>query len=163
MNSFRKFLIPIFIFLMMMFLTCQSNPDYNKLKSEILALHKATIDAHWKKDIGFFTKDLADDFFPVGNGEIRKPTKAEINAQFTSYLNNMKFTEYRDLQEPIIGFSKDGSTAWSIVQVKVAGKRSIENGGTRDVDFICAWITLYQRQGDSWLRLGEVSNFKTDE
>ena len=78
----------------------------------------------------------------------------------SDYLNNTTFTEYRDLQEPIIGFSKDGSVAWSIVQVKVAGKRTIENGAERDLDFTCAWITLYERQGDKWLRLTEVSNFK---
>ncbi len=133
------------------------------MKSEILALHQVTIEAHWQKDVDFFTKDLADDFFSVGNGEIRKPTMVEMNAQFSAYLKNTTFTEYRDLQKPIISFSKDGSIAWSIVQVKVAGKRSIESGGERDVDFSCAWITFYQRQGDSWRRLGEVSNFKTDE
>jgi hypothetical protein len=78
----------------------------------------------------------------------------------SDYLDHTTFTEYRDLQEPIIGFSKDGSVAWSIVQVKVAGKRTLNDGTERDLDFTSAWITLYERHADKWIRLGEVSNFK---
>jgi hypothetical protein len=68
--------------------------------------------------------------------------------------------EYRDLQEPIIEFSDDGSVAWSVVRVKVAGIRVMNDGTERELDFICAWIALYRRQNDKWIRLGEVSSFK---
>jgi hypothetical protein len=96
----------------------------------------------------------------VGRGEIRNPTKGEITAQFSNYLNNTTFTEYRDLREPIINFSNDGSIAWSVVQVKVAGKRIMDDASERDFDDTWAWITLYKRQSDKWIRLGEVSNRK---
>ena len=139
---------------------CQSSPDVDALRTEILELHKAAIEAHWNKDVNFFEKDISEDYFSVGHGEIHKPTKEEITAQFSSYLNNTTFTEYRDLREPMIGFSKDGSTAWSIVQVKVAGKRAMDDGSEQDLDFTCAWITLYERQGETWIRLGDVSTFK---
>ena len=144
----------------LLFIGCQRNPDFNKLRSEILDLHKTTIDAHWKKDISFFTKDISDNYFSVGNGEIQHKPKKEITEQFTNYLNNTTFSEYRDLQEPIIGFSKDGSLAWSIVKVKIAGNRKMNDGAERELDFTCAWITLYEKQEDKWIRLGEVSSFK---
>lgn len=64
------------------------------------------------------------------------------------------------MQEPIVGFSKDGSLTWSIVKVKIGGNRTMKNGAERELDFTCAWITLYEKQGDKWIRLGEVSNFK---
>lgn len=96
----------------------------------------------------------------VQNGEIQRPTKDEIIAKMSDYLNHTTFKEYRDLQKPIIDFSKDGSVAWSIVQVKVAGKRMMVDGSERELDFTCAWITLYERQGDKWIRLGELSDFK---
>ena len=151
------------IFLMVPFVTfigCQSSPDFDSLRSEILDLHRTLIDAHWNKDIDFFTKDISQDYWSVGNGEIRRPTKEEITTQFTDYLNNTTFSEYRDLRDPIIGISKDGSMAWSIVEVKIAGKRRTDDGPERDLDFTCAWITLYERQDDTWIRLGEVSTFK---
>ena len=155
-NGLKMFLMIFFV----TFIGCQSSPDFDIFRSEILDLHKTLIDAHWNKDIDFFTKDISEDYLSVGNGEIRKPTEEEITTQVTDYLNNTTFTEYRDLREPIIGFSKDGSLAWYLVQVKVAGKRTTEDGTERDVDFICAWITLYERQDDTWIRLGEVSTFK---
>ena len=139
---------------------CQSSPDFEALRKEILDLHKKTIEAHWNKDIGFFVKDISEDYMSVGSGEIRNPTKEEMTSQFSNYLNNTISTEYRDLREPIINFSKDGSIAWSVVQVKVAGKRIMDDGSERDFEDTWAWITLYKRQGDKWIRLGEVSNRK---
>jgi hypothetical protein len=139
---------------------CKQNPDFDKMKTEILDLHKAMIEAHMNKDVNFFVKDISDDYFSVGNGEIRYPTKDETTERFTNYLNNTTFTDYKDLQDPVIGFSEDGSSAWSIVQVQVAGTRTMDDGNDRDFDYTFAWITLYARQGDKWIRLGEVSNYK---
>jgi hypothetical protein len=76
-------------------------------------------------------------------------TAEEMRASFSSYLNGTTFTEYRDLREPIIGFSDDGSVAWSVVRVKVAG-RTMDDGSERDLDFTCAWITLYRRMEDQY-------------
>ncbi len=154
---FSKLLCAIFFITL---LGCQSSPDFEVSRKEILDLHKKTIEAHWNKDIGFFVKDISEDYMSVSSGEIRNPTKEEITSQFSNYLNNTIFTEYRDLREPIINFSKDGSIAWSVVQVKVAGKRIMDDRSERDFDDTWAWITLYKRQGDKWIRLGEVSNRK---
>jgi hypothetical protein len=138
----------------------ESNPDPEALRMEIADFHKALIDAHLKKDVDFFVQNLSEDYMSVSGGEISQPTVEEIRSRFNSYLNNTTFTEYRDLREPIISLSKDGSIAWSIVQVKVAGRRKLEEGGEVELDFICAWITLFERRGDRRLRLGEVSSFK---
>jgi len=45
------------------------------------------------------------------------------------------------------------------VQVKVEG-RTVDDGSERDLDFTCAWITLYRRRGDKLIQLGEISSFK---
>jgi len=159
-KSILTILRTILTFLTIAAVGCHSDSDIEKFRAEILALHKQTIDAHWKKDVGFFIQDISDNYFSVNNGEIRRPSKEEITRQFTDYLSNTTFTEYRNLQEPIIGISNDGSLAWSLVKVKVAGKRRTENGTQRDLDFTCAWITLYARQGKKWIRSGEVSSFQ---
>jgi len=130
------------------------------LSQEILDLHKTEIDAHLKKDVDFFVQDISEDYLAVSGGEIRKPTLEETRLKFSNYLNNTVFAEYRDLCEPIIGFSKDGSLAWSIVQVKIVGRCTMDDGSERDLDFTCAWITLYERQDDKWMRLADVSTFK---
>jgi hypothetical protein len=130
------------------------------MEAEILGLHRAMIDAHWNKDVDFFLQGLSDEFVSVSGGEIHSPTREEIRERFGNYLNNTTFTEYRDLREPIVGVSGDGSMAWSLVQVKVAGKRTMDDGSERDLDFVCAWITIYEREGDVWVRRAEVSTFR---
>lgn len=141
-------------------LKLESNPNFEILRSEILDLHKVLINAHLDKDVSFFVQNLSRNYLSVSAGEIRTPSIEEIRSSVSDYLNQTTFTEYKDLCEPIIGFSKDGSLAWSIVQVKVAGKRTMSDGSDRDLDFICAWITLFERQGNQWIRLAEVSSFK---
>jgi hypothetical protein len=130
------------------------------VEAEVLDLHKAMIDAHWNKDVDFFLQGLSDDFVSVSSGEIHSPTREEVRERFGDYLNNTTFSEYRDLREPMIGVSRDGSMAWSLVQVKVAGKRTMDDGSERDLDFVCAWITIYEREGDAWVRRAEVSTFR---
>ncbi len=134
------------------------NPDFKVLKSEILALHRRNIDAHLNKNVDIYIQDISENYLSVSNGEIHKPTIEEIKAQFTNYLNNTTFKEYKDLCESIIGFSDDGSLAWSIGQVK--GKCSMVDGSEKELDFICAWITLFKQLDDKWIRLGDVSTFK---
>lgn len=160
MNSRAYMLNTVSIILSIVLLGCHSRPDFEALRSEIFELHKSTIEAHLNDNVDFLVQNLSGDFMSVSNGEIDYPTKEEVRSEFGSYLNNTEFSEYTDLREPIIGFSKDGSVAWSVVQVKVAGKREMEDGTQRDLDFTCAWITLYEREGSRWIKLAEVSNFK---
>jgi ketosteroid isomerase-like protein len=127
------------------------------LRSEILDFHKKFIDDHLNKNIDSFIEDYAEDYIFVANGDISRRAKDEFASSFSDYLKSTTFSEYRDLEEPIIGFSKDGSMAWSIVKVKVAGAREIENGSIKEFDVTYAWITLYERQGDNWIRIVEVS------
>ena len=130
------------------------------LKSEILALHNESIQAHLDKDIAFFTRGQADAYISVSRGEIHRPTLKDIETMFSHYLNNTIFSEYRDLQEPLIGISNDGTLAWSVAQVKVAGKRKKEDGTEAGIDFVCSWIMLYKRRNDGWIRIADASTIK---
>ena len=160
MNREHLFLKMTLVLLFILSVGCQSPPDFDELKSEITALHEAEIKAHWNKDVDFLIRDISDEYLSVSNGEIHNQTVEEIKNSFTSYLNNTDFAEYKDLHEPIIGFSKDGSLAWAIFQVKVTGTRQMEDGSERSLDFTCAWMTLFERQDDRWIRLTDVSTFK---
>jgi hypothetical protein len=146
--------------LAMFSIRCRPSPDFEALKREILNLHQQTIDAHMKKDTGFFSRHMADGYFAVKDGEVRHPSRQDVASEYERYLATTAFTEYRDMREPIVGFSKDGSVAWSIVQVKVAGRDRAESGQEKDFDLTWAWITLYGRKGDRWIWLGESSSFK---
>ncbi|MFC1724177.1 hypothetical protein ACFL4T_01020 [candidate division KSB1 bacterium] len=141
----------------MALLSCQSSPDFEELRSEILTLHKAMIDAHLNKDVDYIVDQFTENFTFVAFGDISKRTKDEHRAMFKDYLSNTTFSAYQDISEPVIRFSKDTSSAWSIVKVRVAGSSRMDDGSTRDFDVVYAWITLYERRGDNWIRTVEVS------
>ena len=132
--------------------------DFDALRREIRAYHDAFIDAHVGNRPEFFIEDLAGGYVNVSRGELVRQTKDEILEQFTAYLGSTSFSEYRLLGEPTIGFSKDGSVAWSILRLKVAGTRTIADGN--DVSFDMTWgcLILFERQGDRWVRIAEASN-----
>jgi len=159
-SAIQKLLIINLLIVISMISGCKQHPDKEELKLQILELHQKLIEAHLKKDPNFFTQGFSDDFISVRNGEISEPSTQEILANIKDYINNTTFSEYRDVREPIIGFSNDGSIAWSIVQVKVKGDRDLEDGTVRKVDFICAWLTLYEKSDEGWNVRAEVSTFR---
>ena len=133
--------------------------DSEKYRQEVLSLHRQMINAHLEKDVAHFVEDIAPDYFQVQGGDIKRPSKQEIVDRFSNYLNNTTFTRYEDMREPIIGFSDDGSLAWIVVQVKIAGSR-LTDGQDVDLNFTAAWITLYRREEEKWIRMLEVDNFR---
>ena len=127
-------------------------------RAELLELHIRTIEAHLEKDVEFLVSNVSEDFMSINNGVINYPTINEMRETFQEYLDNTEFTVYRNLSEPIIGFSNDGSIAWSSVQVRVEGNTG-QGNNKRKMGFTCAWITLYRRVQNSWIRFIEASSF----
>ena len=116
--------------------------------------------AHLEKNIDFLASDLAKNYTFVSNGDIGTPTVKEIRAGLEDYLGNTTFSRYEYTREPIIGFSRDGSVAWSIVQLDLEGVRKLPDGSQAKLGSTWAWITLFERRNDRWLRITEVSNRK---
>ena len=81
----------------------------------------------------------------------------DVEQMLMPYLAATEFSAYENVSDPIIGFSKDGSLVWSIVQVRVAGTEKVSNETTESFDTLWAWITLYERRGDKWLKIADVS------
>ncbi|WP_371802639.1 hypothetical protein [Candidatus Lokiarchaeum ossiferum] len=131
-----------------------------KWKAEIHQLHKDMIQAHWDKNLDWFTKDIDKNYMRIKDGDIDYPTVEEIRTQFTNYLYNTTFSQYEDIMEPIIEIADDGSIAWSLVKVKIVGKRKMDDGSIVNLDFVCAWITMYTHIDDKWIRKGEISTFR---
>lgn len=152
--------IQILLVFSFLFLSCQQEANKEELRNEILAIHHNLIRAHLEKDPGFFVRNLSDNFLSVKDGDILHPDIEEYRADMDEYIQNTTFTEYRDLQEPIIGFSGDRTVAWAIFQVVVRGERNLPDGTVRKIDFTCAWLTLYRKVKDDWVVEAEVSTFK---
>ena len=137
--------------------SCRQQPDLESLRAEILELHRSNIQAHLDKDAAFLARPTSPDYLSVSNGRVQKMDAGEMEQMLAEYLNSTEFSEYRDVADPIIGISRDGSLAWAIVQVRVAGTMPMPDGSSRAFDTLWAWITLYERNDGQWLRLADVS------
>ena len=137
-------------------------PDFEAFHREIRAYHDAFIDAHVRNRPEFLVQDLADDYVNVSRGELLRRTKEEILETFADYLGHTTFSEYRLLEEPTIGFSDDGSVAWSTFRLKVVGIRRMPDGSEASFDSTWGCLVLFGRRGDRWVRVAEASSRKPD-
>jgi hypothetical protein len=129
--------------------------------AQLRALHERVLEAHRKNDVGMILADDAESPVVANRGEISRPTKEERRRRFEPYFASTRFEVYRDLVEPIVRVSDDGTLGWVVCQVEVRGVQKDEAGKDAKLEFVSAWIELYEKRDGRWWRIGNVSNFKS--
>jgi ketosteroid isomerase-like protein len=147
----------IFIFIAVAITSCQDRFDPEKGHAEILALHQGFIDAHLREDTSPLVAPIPDDYLFVSNGDVDTQNAEDVREMLQNYFDTTTFSHYADTNQPIIGFSTDGTLAWAIVRVRVAGTSHREPEAEREFDTQWAWITLYEKRNDEWSRIADVS------
>ncbi len=129
---------------------------------QLRSLHEQVMRAHRESNIDLLLEHDAPDFALGNRGEISRPSLAERRARLGSYLRSTRFEEYRDVSEPVVTVSKDGTLGWVMAQVHVRGVQLTLAGRKEPVEFDSAWIELYEKRGGKWYSVGNVSNFKEE-
>ncbi len=130
-------------------------------EEQLLQMHQQMIQAHLDKDVtGWAELETAVNYTVASRGEIHHPTPEERAARRTPYLQATEFSEYRDLEPPIVKVSEDGTLGWLVCQVQASGTQTGSDGEQVEFTFISAWVELYEKQNGRWLCTGNVSNFK---
>jgi len=60
----------------------------------------------------------------------------------------------------VVKVSSDGSLGWVIVQVGARGVQAMDDGTKKPIEFVSAWIELYEKRDGRWYAVGNVSNFR---
>jgi hypothetical protein len=128
----------------------------------LLELHEAGLRAHIDRDIDALLAMQADDFVLLNRGEISLPSKLQRREFLGPYLAATTFELYRDKVPPLVKVSRDGSLGWVVAQVEARGMTVTPEGEYKPVEFIVAWIELYERHGPEWISVGNASSFKPD-
>ena len=147
----------LLILILISILSCHKQPDLDSLRAEILEMHRSFIQAHLDKDAEFIADPTSPDYLSVSNGLVKNIDAVEMEKMLSEYLNTTEFSEYKEVAEPVIGISRDGSIAWAVVQVRVAGTQTNPDGSSSTYDTLWAWLSLFQRDGDKWIRIVDVS------
>ena len=137
-----------------------TTPKAGDDEAALLALHRDGIAAHLQNDVDRLLAPESDDYVLVNRGEVSSPDKASRAASLGPYLRSVRFERYADAIEPIVKVSPDGRLGWVIAQVEVKGVAQEQGGAEERLEFVSAWIELYEKRGDRWYRIGNVSNFK---
>jgi hypothetical protein len=132
----------------------------SKAVAELRALHEKVMRAHRESNKEVLLEDEAVDYVVASRGEISRPTIQQRRERLGAYLKASSFSESRDLVEPIVSVSADSSMGWVVVQVSARGKQLTKTGEEVPLEFVSAWIELYERRGEKWQRTGNISNFK---
>ena len=127
----------------------------------LLTLHKAVLEAHLHSDVEALLIDEGDDYIVASRGEVSRPNKDERRQRLGPYLQATTFQVYRDEVPPTVKVSQDGTLGWVIVQIYARGEQVTPDGETRPLEFVSAWIELYEKSDGRWWRTGNVSNFRS--
>jgi hypothetical protein len=127
--------------------------------ADLLALHEKVLQAHRVTDIDMLMEDAAADYIVVNRGEVLYPSLEERKLRLGEYFAITEFDKYEDSIPPVVKISDDGSLAWLIARVSVSGVQDI-SGNSHSVEFVSAWIELYENRNGQWIQVGNVSNFK---
>jgi hypothetical protein len=123
-------------------------------------LHEQVMRSHRQSDIEGLLEHDAKEYVLVDRGVISRPSLEERRARLGSYLGRTRFEVYRDVIEPIVSVSKDGTLGWVVAQVHARGMQRSTAGKEEPLEFDSAWIELYEKRGGRWYAVGNVSNFK---
>jgi hypothetical protein len=127
---------------------------------QLLALHEEILRAHRESNIDVLLAAEEDDYVVANRGEITRPDRKTRREGLGPYLRQTRFSRYVDKVPPIVKVSSDGTLGWVIVQVEARGEQTTSTGTVKPVEFVSAWIELYEKRNGRWVRVGNVSNFK---
>ena len=152
--------------LLMLFITAAASApaggavNSEKEKAELLRLHRAAREAHFKTDVDMLFANSLEERISVSRGKVSRSGRAEGRRVFAEYFRGAKYYEWDDLEEPIIRVSDDASMAWMITRIRVRRVQRDAAGAEREEKFVYAGIMTYEKRGGKWMRVANVSTFE---
>lgn len=150
----RAFILPLGLCLL--FTSC--SVDTSTDEQELLRLHEVVLQAHRDGDLESWMADEAELTLSANGGKVDTLERDQRISARQPYLENTTFSSYRDLIDPIAKVSDDGTLGWVIVEVEIIGESIQDDGSSREIASVWAWIELYEKFPDGWKRIGNVSN-----
>ncbi len=148
--------------LLLVSLSCATTGPANREADtrELLRLHEEALRAHLESDVELLFEAEGEEYVIASRGEVTTPDTEERKEFLGPYLRQTRFSTYRDIVSPIVKVSADGSLGWVIAQIEARGEHTAADGAVQRLEFVSAWIELYEKRKGRWLRVGNVSNFK---
>ena len=100
--------------------------------------------------------DLSNEtIISADKGRRAERDNSSMRERFTGLFGTLNYTEYYDLQQPVVEIAASGDLGWVIVNVRSVGKQ-LSNDQTFDYEW--AWIMLVRKVDGRWLHTGGASS-----
>ena len=118
-------------------------------------MHRDVLRYHIEGDVDAWMATESENYISANRGEISRPGIEGRRARLKPYLDGTTFTTYRDLVDPEVRISEDGTLGWVVCQIEMVGRQ-----GDEEIGAVWAWIELYAKEDGDWRRVGNVSNLQ---
>lgn len=148
----KKLIIASMLLISFLLLTgCQPKVDFEKEKAEILKAYETFKQGFLEGNPEIFEPLLAEEMNIAMHGEVNKTTRAELMESLKKEAERINYLEFKDLKEPVIKFSNDGSIAWQIIQYKTKIIDKDSTGSEYERVEIWGNLLIYQKQDAKWV------------
>jgi hypothetical protein len=142
-------------------LESQPKVDIEREKAELRRMHERDREAHFARDVESLVSTFAPEMLNIRDGQVLTRTRDENRRRLQEYFQGAEFSEWDDLMPPIIRISPDGQMAWMIVRIKGKYTRTVAAGAKTQEEFVCAWMSTYEKQGSTWIHVANASTFQS--
>lgn len=136
-------------------LAAQTGPDP---AAELLRLHGELLEAHRQGDLDRWMALESARYVSANGGRVTFPAVEDRREGRANYLERATFEIYRDVREPLVRVSEDGTLGWLIAEVQVRGYLSSPSGEPEPFHDVWAWVELYENVEGGWRLVGNASN-----
>ncbi len=126
-------------------------------RQALLDIHATERRAHLEGDAALIASVFADDVWEAGRGQLRRESRADAEARFSTYFASVRYSVWDDLQPPHVWISADGQSAWMAIHIE-ARLVATEGESEQEVAFESAWIAVYEKSAGRWQMVGVSSS-----
>jgi len=129
----------------------------NDSEQAILRLHAQARQGHLRGDAELIAAGVADRFINLQNGSLESQTREQLRQKFSTYLGHVKYSEWNDVIQPSVHVSRDGTMAWTAINIKARFIDLTEPSPRQEHEFTSSWIAVYEKQASGWRMVGMSS------
>ncbi len=128
---------------------CNGQIDLEKERALLLASNERQKAAHFEGSPELLLAEMADTVYTVQRGVIRVTTKPEMLQRWEAYFKSVKYSQWDDLQEPLIHISADASQA-SVSVNKITVSTLVDDPAAGVDTTYFAWTSGYRKVNGAW-------------
>lgn len=122
---------------------------------DIYRLHRALLAAHCAGDFDRMADLSTESVVSANRGVLSTTNREAMRDRFRGVFEQVSYTAYTDLIDPVIEVSESGETGWIAVNVRAQG---VNRSANEPFDDQWAWIMTVRKVDGQWLHAGNASN-----